>query len=432
MKLNIGCGKVYKKGYTNIDAYDDTVADEIQTATDLRFEDDSIEKIDACQVIEHLGFVESNYALAEWFRVLKPGGNLLVETPDIEASFKSFLKASDQDRRDLLIWIFGIGTPGMKHGLCFPLSMLIDLLDRTGFVDVRHTSFASEKNRPSLRIVCKKPEVYSSSQLIADFRKQVSKRRIIDIKDETEALDLENLIDFLVSRMKNLKETGNEEDENAEILAEFAVFNPKVASCLAQELEKNGSLETAIEELDKIRLPRILTRLFMGIRITPGKQKETFKLVHKMGTEAIRKVILSYDESVLGSLTKAASEMGERYQQEVKSFSEEALRRLSDKLFHQGTKAFTLRKYDEAGEKFSGSILLFRDNILSYVNLARIMKTLGNRREADSNYDNALIMLSLFDYEGNDTMRKVIEEERQARKKVMEPILSLGELMSGA
>jgi tetratricopeptide (TPR) repeat protein len=170
----------------------------------------------------------------------------------------------------------------------------------------------------------------------------------------------------------------------------------------------------------------------MGIRITPGKQKETFKLVHKMGTEAIRKVILSYDESVLGSLTKAASEMGERYQQEVKSFSEEALRRLSDKLFHQGTKAFTLRKYDEAGEKFSGSILLFRDNILSYVNLARIMKTLGNRREAESNYDNALIMLSLFDYEGNDTMRKVIEEERQARKKVMEPILSLGELMSGA
>ena len=98
MKLNIGCGKIYKEGFVNIDAYDSTIADMIMPANNLIFPSNSIELIESIQLMEHLGLFNAIYALSEWFRVLKPDGVLIIETPNLEKSFKKFLdgkKASD-------------------------------------------------------------------------------------------------------------------------------------------------------------------------------------------------------------------------------------------------------------------------------------------------------------------------------------------------
>ena len=72
MKLNLGCGGDYKKGYVNIDAFDNNVADKIMSAVDLDLKDNSIEEIISSQLIEHLGIVSSIHALSECFRVLQP------------------------------------------------------------------------------------------------------------------------------------------------------------------------------------------------------------------------------------------------------------------------------------------------------------------------------------------------------------------------
>ena len=88
MKLNLGCGGNYKKGYLNVDAFDDTVADEIMSATNLKIEDNKVDEIIADQLIEHLGIVGSIYSLSECFRVLKPGGKLIIETPDLQKTFE--------------------------------------------------------------------------------------------------------------------------------------------------------------------------------------------------------------------------------------------------------------------------------------------------------------------------------------------------------
>ncbi len=430
MRLNIGCGRVYKKGFINIDAYDDTVADELQMATDLTFPDNSVERIEASQVIEHLGFVESNYALAEWFRVLKPGGALLIETPDVEASFKAFLRGSDQDKIDLLIWIFGIGTPGMKHQLCFPHGLLAELLRRTGFADIRHASLASERNRATLRILCRKPKAYLPFQLIGTYRKQLNKNRIIQISDETEALDFETIMDFLISRVKKQGDPSTIGMKDlVDLIAEIAVFNPKAAACFARQFKRTHNLQSVLEKLAELHLPLILFNSLMSIQPTPGRQKQSFQIVHDMGKEAVKRLILLKEQSVLDSLSKTASKIIEGSQDaNSMSFSEGAVKRLSDKLFSQGVKEFALGRYLEAGEKFVNSSLLFRDNILTFVNLARIMRISGDYSKAQKNFERASKLLSVFNFGRNSEIRKALEKEQRNEQLRREPSVSVNDL----
>lgn len=128
MKLNLGCGRYYKAGYVNIDAYDTTVADLIMDATDLDFQDNSVEIIEAYQLIEHFGYIRSFYALSEWFRVLEPKGTLIIETPDLETSFKKYIKGSRKIREGLLFWIYGCDETGMEHRFGFPFFVIESLL----------------------------------------------------------------------------------------------------------------------------------------------------------------------------------------------------------------------------------------------------------------------------------------------------------------
>ncbi|MBI4802226.1 MAG: methyltransferase domain-containing protein [Elusimicrobia bacterium] len=88
MKLNIGCGYNYLRGYVNLDASRDSLADKFMEAHQLGFDDGSAEEIKASQLIEHLGFFRTKYFLAECYRVLKDGGVLTLETPHIEKTFR--------------------------------------------------------------------------------------------------------------------------------------------------------------------------------------------------------------------------------------------------------------------------------------------------------------------------------------------------------
>ena len=124
LKLNLGCGQIYKKGYINVDAFDESVADQVMSAFDLEFDDNTFTHVDCTQVLEHLGAAKSIYSLAEVYRVLIPGGMFLVETPDLVTSFKAFLKGSEDQRKQVMNWIYGLDMPGMSHIFGFPEELL--------------------------------------------------------------------------------------------------------------------------------------------------------------------------------------------------------------------------------------------------------------------------------------------------------------------
>lgn len=100
LKLHIGCGKVYKRGFINIDAYDKEVADVIAFADKLPYEDEAVDMIETHHVLEHFSYNEILAVFEEWYRVLKPGGKLIMEVPNLVEQMRAFLNCSYKERWD--------------------------------------------------------------------------------------------------------------------------------------------------------------------------------------------------------------------------------------------------------------------------------------------------------------------------------------------
>lgn len=82
-KLNIGCGGRSYPGYTGIDAVARDGADIVAPAHEIPLPDGCAEEVMAIHLVEHLLPWLVPVALAEWYRLLAPGGKLVLEMPDI-------------------------------------------------------------------------------------------------------------------------------------------------------------------------------------------------------------------------------------------------------------------------------------------------------------------------------------------------------------
>ena len=81
MKLNFGCGEFKKEHFINVDnnpvVHPDLLLD--LNKIPYTFEDNSIDRIEADHVLEHL--YEPFIVMREWWRILKPSGLLVVRVP---------------------------------------------------------------------------------------------------------------------------------------------------------------------------------------------------------------------------------------------------------------------------------------------------------------------------------------------------------------
>lgn len=95
IKLNVGCGTDYKKGWINIDNNSDNNIKKLDLNWDLRkplpFADDSVDYIFNEHFIEHLTIDESQAIIKDLMRVLKPGGVLRIAMPDLAETVDSYL-----------------------------------------------------------------------------------------------------------------------------------------------------------------------------------------------------------------------------------------------------------------------------------------------------------------------------------------------------
>src|SRR5688572_18277154 len=77
VKLHLGSGKLYWHGWTNIDLYSQR-ADARWDLTKLELPDNYADVAVAIHVIEHFYEWDAPAVLAEWQRVLRPGGRLIL------------------------------------------------------------------------------------------------------------------------------------------------------------------------------------------------------------------------------------------------------------------------------------------------------------------------------------------------------------------
>lgn len=81
MKLNLGCGKDYRKGYINIDNNKNFKTDKIFDLNQLPypFEDDSVDEIIANEILEHLDDVVK--VMREIWRICKNNAIIKIKVP---------------------------------------------------------------------------------------------------------------------------------------------------------------------------------------------------------------------------------------------------------------------------------------------------------------------------------------------------------------
>ena len=150
-RLNLGCGGAPLAGYTNVDVFKGPGIDEVFQLDQIPYEDGTIGAIHSQHSLEHVTFDRVEKALKEWYRVLCPGGELILRMPDLALSCQGYLKAlqecdhSQINYIDAIQWykytIYGIqrsqaGEPddAQVHKSGFSLKEMCDILESIGFI----------------------------------------------------------------------------------------------------------------------------------------------------------------------------------------------------------------------------------------------------------------------------------------------------------
>lgn len=141
-KLNLACGEDYKNGYINVDFYDTRKADEVWDIRNIPYPDNSVDEILASHIIEHFDAKSGPIILKEWLRVLKPGGILKLETPDLLSTCKDFVAADEQRRILLYPNFFSMAeiTPGQAHLFLYTEFQLFGCLRAVGYSTIKRVT----------------------------------------------------------------------------------------------------------------------------------------------------------------------------------------------------------------------------------------------------------------------------------------------------
>ena len=141
MKLHLGCGKRYLKGYAHVDLGNYA---HVLLREDIRhlwwIKDSTVDLIYASHVIEYFDLDEIVGILKEWHRALKEGGILRLAVPDFEAISRSYIMIhADIDRvRGPLYgkWNISLGKT-VYHKTVYDSFSLGMILEEAGFKNVR-------------------------------------------------------------------------------------------------------------------------------------------------------------------------------------------------------------------------------------------------------------------------------------------------------
>lgn len=113
IKLHLGCGQNYLEGYINVDlptegqTVMEAKADVYKDIRELEYEQNSVDEIRAHHLLEHFSRQESLKLLLQWRGWLKPGGRLVIETPDFETGFEKFATVDIKTKFKIARHLFG-------------------------------------------------------------------------------------------------------------------------------------------------------------------------------------------------------------------------------------------------------------------------------------------------------------------------------------
>lgn len=115
------------------------VIDQIAYANNLPYKPGSVEEILAVQVFEHFGPEEAKQVLGHWQDLLKPGGKIIIDVPDIIETAKLLTMAETEDEK---VWSEKLihGTRNNEfayHKAGYWPEKLEKMLKNEGFINIK-------------------------------------------------------------------------------------------------------------------------------------------------------------------------------------------------------------------------------------------------------------------------------------------------------
>jgi GT2 family glycosyltransferase len=165
IKLNLGSGGVEIPGFLSIDKFD-ARANILMDIENLDLPDNSVEEIMALHIWEHLNPYHSMDNLRKWLRILKPGGKLIMEMPDVEQLCKRFVTANTGERYGILNAVHGsVNTTGVggpdnitsPHLFSWFPDSIRDHLQNSGFVNITFGAEQFPHPESNMHVEAEKP-----------------------------------------------------------------------------------------------------------------------------------------------------------------------------------------------------------------------------------------------------------------------------------
>lgn len=140
MKLHLGCGKRYLKGYIHVDIAEFEHIDYQLPIDDLStFKDNTAEEIYASHVLEYFDRNDVINVLTEWKRVLKPSGVLRLAVPNFPKLVEVY--QSSKDLSSILGPLYGKWDIGNQefiyHKTVYDENSLKNVLEEVGFKNIK-------------------------------------------------------------------------------------------------------------------------------------------------------------------------------------------------------------------------------------------------------------------------------------------------------
>jgi len=140
-KLNLGCGEDIREGYINADIRKLKGVDvQVDMEKPLPWPNDYFDEVLMKDSLEHVSWRKVKELIKEVHRILKKGGKLFIQTPDLEVIAQQIILVPDFKYNELegfeaiSFWVYGAQDyPENSHKAGFTKPALKKLLEENGF-----------------------------------------------------------------------------------------------------------------------------------------------------------------------------------------------------------------------------------------------------------------------------------------------------------
>jgi len=97
VKVEMGSGYNPQPGFLHVEVNPNCPdVDVVSSVDSLPFADGSVDEVRAVDVLEHFSYWDTDRVLAEWARILRPGGRIFIQVPEAEEMMRRFLRSPKQ------------------------------------------------------------------------------------------------------------------------------------------------------------------------------------------------------------------------------------------------------------------------------------------------------------------------------------------------